>query len=289
MLKVLVFGATGLLGHKLMQELPRCCHAIGTTQRLLLTSEHNRQLNSDCMRFAVDVRNFQDVLRVIHELQPAVIVNCAGIVKSLFTNVSTEIASGVNTEFPLKLAEVCEHAGIRFIHISTDCVFSGKRGQYLESDIPDPVDAYGRSKLMGEPQSPACLTLRTSFIGRECGTSNGLIEWLYSQRGNCVRGFRQAVFSGMTTLVLARLVSTLICEHTELRGTWHVAAGPINKYSLLKAASDRLRLDVEIFPDDAVVCDRSLNGQRFRNATGFTPPSWDDMLDELAIDAQKYD
>lgn len=236
----------------------------------------------------VSAENFESVVRAVSETKPNNVVNCIGVVKSRVTEANAEMTEHVNGDFPIKLAKLCRQRGIRLIHTSTDCVFSGRRGCYSETDVPDPVDLYGRSKLRGEPSVPGCLTLRTSFIGREHGTQRGLVEWLCSQRGGSVRGFRRAVFSGVTTSVLARLIANLVEIH-DLDGLWHVAGDPIDKYSLLKLLNDALRLGIEIEPDDFVVCDRSLNGEAFRARTGFVAPTWREMVAELAVESRGYD
>ena len=165
----------------------------------------------------------------------------------------------------------------RLIHISTDCVFSGRKGNYSEDDLPDPPDLYGRSKLLGEVEGKNCLTIRTSMIGRELKGTHGLLEWLLSQRDAQVRGFKRAIFSGFTTQALADTIEEIVSEHRGLNGVWHVAAEPITKFDLLTLVKQTYGLAVEIEPDEAFVCDRSLNGSRFNSATGFRSPSWPEL------------
>lgn len=286
---VLVMGATGLLGHHVMRELMPCCTVLGTTQRSELGHEHSRLLDSDCMRFHVDAQQPSVVSRLIDGIRPDVVVNCIGIVKSRFEAVPTATAEFINGVFPGQLAQLCDRYGSRLIHVSTDCVFSGRQGNYTEQDPPDPIDAYGRTKQQGEPNNPSCLTIRSSFIGRECDTANGLVEWLCSQRGGRIHGYKKAIFSGMTAAVLARLIRDLIHNHSHLRGTWHAAATPISKFSLLTMVNQLLDLNVRIEPDESVVCDRSLDGSRLSARTGFQAPSWPQMISELAADSQLYE
>ena len=178
--------------------------------------------------------------------------------------------------------------GARVIHLSTDCVFSGRKGHYSETDSPDGEDLYGRTKLLGEVAVEGCLTIRTSMIGRELAGQHGLLEWFLSNDGGHVRGFRRAVFSGFTTNVLSELICDVIAEHRSLSGMWHVAAEPINKFDLLHLIRDAYGLSVDIEPDDSMVCDRSLDGSRFRAATGFVAPSWDAMIGSMAADGTPY-
>jgi dTDP-4-dehydrorhamnose reductase len=178
--------------------------------------------------------------------------------------------------------------GIRLIHISTDCVFSGRKGNYTEDDVSDAEDLYGRTKFLGEVGGDGCLTLRTSIIGREMETSHGLIEWFLSEEGKTVRGYKRAIFSGFTTIALGDIIARLIVEHQDLHGVWHVASKPINKFDLLELVREVYGLTIEIEPDESVVCDRSLNSDRFRRATGLVAPAWPDMIMEMYRDPTPY-
>jgi dTDP-4-dehydrorhamnose reductase len=188
------------------------------------------------------------------------------------------------------VAALCARRGIRLIHVSTDCVFSGRRGSYTERDEPDPVDLYGRSKLLGEPSGPGVLTLRTSMIGWELsGRRQGLLEWFASQAGATVDGYTRAIFSGPTAPVLARVIVDVAERHPNLEGLWHVGAEPIAKHDLLLRLRDALALPVEVAPKDEVVIDRSLDSSRFRAETGWSSPSWDEMVAELAATRAEED
>jgi dTDP-4-dehydrorhamnose reductase len=223
------------------------------------------------------------VERALDNLRPNVVVNCIGVVKQLAIE-PPEIVR-LNALFPHELAAACAPRGIRLIHLSTDCVFSGRHGGYIETDTPDPIDLYGRSKLAGEPAGPHVLTLRTSMIGWELGgRRQGLLEWFAGERGGTVRGYTRAVFSGPTTPVLSRAILAAI-DHPELTGTWHVAAEPIAKHELLLALRGALELEVDIVPDEALAIDRSLDASAFRAATGWAAPSWEEMIGELAATA----
>ena len=223
--------------------------------------------------------------RALAETHPDVVVNCIGIVKQADAVADPVTTVRVNSLFPHELAALCVRRNVRLIHLSTDCVFSGRRGSYTEGDEPDPVDFYGRSKLLGEPSGHGVLTLRTSMIGWELGgRRQGLLEWFVAQRGSTVSGYTRAVFSGPTSPVLAGLIAELAERHPELEGMRHVGAGPIAKYDLLLALRKALALDVEIVPDDGVVIDRSLDSSEFRDTTGWRPPPWDEMVAELAAE-----
>jgi dTDP-4-dehydrorhamnose reductase len=173
------------------------------------------------------------------------------------------------------------------LHLSTDCVFSGRKGGYREADQPDPVDTYGLSKLLGEPESGA-LTLRTSVIGPELASSNGLYEWFRSRHGQAVSGYRNAIFSGLTTLELSRVMLQVLESHPTLEGVWHVSSEPIAKLELLSKLNRAAQLGVTLLPDENFVCDRSLDSIRFQSETGYRPPSWDAMVQEMVEDGKSY-
>jgi dTDP-4-dehydrorhamnose reductase len=168
-------------------------------------------------------------------------------------------------------------------------VFSGRQGSYGEDDITDAEDLYGRTKALGEINYGNCLTIRTSMIGRELHGSHGLVEWFLGQQGKKVRGFKRAVFSGFTTNALAKVIGDIAAHQPGLRGTWHVAAEAIDKFDLLTQVRDAYELNIEIEPDETFVCDRSLNGLRFRDETGIVAPAWPEMIARMRADDTPYD
>jgi dTDP-4-dehydrorhamnose reductase len=225
---------------------------------------------------------------VFETVRPNVVVNCIGIVKQSALAEDPITTIEINSLFPHRVAGLCEEAGARLVHVSTDCVFSGRSGLYNESDIPDPVDLYGRSKLLGEVEAGHALTIRTSIIGRELDSSHGLLEWFLGQEGKSVRGFTRAIFSGFPTLSLARRLAQLIEAGPSLSGIWHLASEPISKYDLLLLFRDAYDLDVEITRDDDFACDRSLNGSRLTSATGIHVGEWRELIEEMAGDPTPY-
>jgi dTDP-4-dehydrorhamnose reductase len=228
------------------------------------------------------------VIRALQESRAAVAVNCIGVVKQSATTRDPVRTIRSNSLFPHQLAAACRERGVRLIQVSTDCAFSGRRGVYTEEDVPDPVDLYGRSKLLGEIDGEGALTIRTSMIGRELEQANGLLEWFLGEAGGSVRGFSRAVFSGPTTPVLSRALAEVIEGHHNLEGLYHLGAEPIDKYRLLCLLRDAFALEIEIQRDDGVEVDRSLDSRRFRAATGWEPPSWEEMVAELAEMAPFY-
>jgi dTDP-4-dehydrorhamnose reductase len=225
----------------------------------------------------IDVENADALMRVVAVSRPAVVINCVGVVKQLADSNDPLVALPLNAILPHRLSRLCEAAGARFVHISTDCVFSGKRGMYVESDAADASDLYGRSKLLGEVDAPHAITLRTSIIGHELSGAHGLVGWFLAQQGR-VKGFRRAIFSGLPTVELARVIRDLVLKMPSLRGLHHVSAAPINKFELLGLVKEVYGRDIDIVADDALVIDRSLDSSRFRAATGYVPPSWPDLI-----------
>ena len=273
-----------MLGHQLLRTLSDT-HEVQATVRRALAAYREFPLFSRVNTIdEIDARDWRRLADVIRTRSPQSVVNCIGLVKQRQEAKSPIPSLEINALLPHRLAELCGELGAQLIHFSTDCVFSGRQGGYRETDEPDPQDLYGRSKLLGEVAQPPGLTLRTSIIGRELKRKTGLVEWFLSQRGT-VRGFRRAIYTGLTTLEMGRLVTRLMTNHRDLHGVWQVASQPINKYDLLVEFSRKLgRTDVEIVPDDEFVCDRSLRGERFEAATGYRAPTWDEMLTELAAE-----
>lgn len=281
MSRILILGGDGMLGHQLLRQW-RDRHAVAVTLRQNLACYPGSLFKAGRDYANLDARRIEDFLPVLADFRPEVVVNCVGIVKQR-AEASDPIPSlELNALFPHKLAGLAAAQGFRLIHLSTDCVFSGERGHYSEVDRPDPVDLYGHSKLLGEVASPGCLTLRTSMIGPELTRRLSLYEWFRAQRGP-VKGYRQAVFSGLTTLEMARVLERLIVEFPLARGLYHLAGTAIDKCALLELMQSRLHLPVEIVPDDGVRIDRSLDASRFNAEFGYAPPTWTTMVDELTL------
>lgn len=286
-MRALVLGGAGMLGHRLWRELHQRMDAFVTIRRPYADYEHLAWFDEHRVIDHVDVTADAALERAFSIARPDVVVNAVGIVKQR-REVSAVGAIEVNTLLPHRLAERCAIAGARLVHLSTDCVFSGDRGHYAESAFPDARDLYGRSKLLGEVDGDACLTVRTSMVGREIGSVRGLVEWFLSRRGQTVRGFTHARFSGLTTLELSRVLANIVEYQADLSGIWHVAGDPTSKYDLLTLVNDAFGLGSTLEPDESFVCDRTLDASRFLNATGYRPPSWATMVAELAADPTPY-
>ncbi|RJO65921.1 MAG: SDR family oxidoreductase [Myxococcales bacterium] len=291
MARVLILGATGMLGHKLCQMLPRLGHEASATARGSASAlkPYREAFKQVRLIGGIDALDERKLERTISRAAPDVLINCVGIIKQHPAAKDPLLSIGVNSCLPHRLARLCGGLGVRLIHISTDCVFSGRKGNYTEEDVSDAEDLYGRSKFLGEVSGRGCLTLRTSIIGRELGGASGLLEWFLGNRGRTAPGYTRAVYTGFTTLEMARLIDRVIVRHPDLEGVWQVSSEPISKYDLLCLVRDAMRLDIDVTAEAAVRIDRSLNSEKFRNKTGYQPPSWPAMIEELARDAAPYE
>lgn len=277
-----------MLGHKLWQVFASRFDTYVTLHRDFNSYKQYKLFDKARSIDHVSAEGFDGVARAIAEFKPDVVVNCIGIVKQAESAKDPLASIEVNSLFPHRLARLCQGRRMRLIHISTDCVFSGRKGNYKESDLSDAEDIYGRTKALGEVSYKGCLTIRTSMIGRELEASNGLIEWFLSQEGKTVSGYKQAIFSGFTTNALADILAMVVARHPDLDEIWHVAAESISKFELLSLVKQVYGLNIRIEPDETVVCDRSLNADRFRQATGFVPPTWHDMIEQMYQDPTPY-
>jgi dTDP-4-dehydrorhamnose reductase len=280
-MRILILGGDGMLGHQLLHQF-RGRHEVRVTLRLSCEDYEPFQLFEPDMAFyRVDARQTDSLLQVMAEFLPQAVVNAVGIVKNRSEAKAVIPSLEINSLLPHRLALLCRAVGARLIHFSTDCVFSGRKGNYRETDQPDAEDLYGRTKLLGEVGESHCVTLRTSMIGPELSRKTGLLEWFLAQRGQAVKGFTKAVFSGFSTIELARIVELLLVNGPTIRGLYHVAAQPISKYDLLSLVRDRLSLPITIERDETFECDRSLDASRFHQDTGYSPPAWEAMIDEM--------
>lgn len=287
-MRVLVVGAGGMLGHQVWRACRDRFETWVTLHDAARSYARGQLFEPSRTIERLDVRDADAVVRAVATVKPAAIVNCVGIIKQRAEGKDPIVNLTVNALFPHRLAALATAAGARLIHISTDCVFSGTRGGYVEDDRPDADDLYGRTKFLGEVGAPH-LTLRTSLIGRELRGQDGLVEWFLGRRGGRADGYTGAVFSGFTTRQMARIVVDVIEGQPRLAGVYHVAAESITKYALLELLNDAFDAGVTL---DAVAeprIDRSLNGSRFRDATGLTAPPWLAMIADLASDPAPYE
>lgn len=276
--RVLVLGASGMLGHALLRFLAASdgMSVVGSLRSASALKYLPRELHANLV-LNVDMENLDSLTRLLEQVQPTVVINAVGLVKQRAIANDPLAAIPINALLPHRLAHLCELAGARLVHISTDCVFSGRTGMYRESDDSDATDLYGRSKFLGEVAYPHTVTLRTSCIGHELNSAHGLIVWFLGQRGT-VQGYTRAVFSGLPTVELARVIRDFVIPRPDLRGLYHVSTSPINKFDLLVLVAQVYGKSIEITPSDRVIVDRSLDSTRFRELTGYVPPAWPELV-----------
>jgi dTDP-4-dehydrorhamnose reductase len=276
--KVLVLGASGMLGNAVLRyfaahtehEVVGSIRAEGARGLLPLNVQEN-------VVSAGSVDDPDMLARLFDRTQPTVVINCVGLVKQLDEANDPLSAIPINSILPHRLGRLCSLVSARLVHLSTDCVFSGAKGMYSESDVPDAYDVYGRTKLLGEVSYAHTITLRTSIIGHELKGSSSLIGWFLAQTES-VKGFSRAVFSGLPTVEIAKIINEHVLPNANLYGLYHLSADPIDKYQLLRLVGKIYGKDTDIVEDQSLVIDRSLDSSRFRDATGFTPESWPELV-----------
>ena len=288
-MRILILGGSGMLGHRLWLNLSKEHETWVTVRGDGSQIPDHVIFPRKYLRTNVDALNFDQVIRALASIQPDLVINCIGLIKQMGHIARDPVFSiSLNALLPHRISLLCRTAKIRMIHFSTDCVFSGKKGNYLESDQSDAEDLYGRTKFLGEVSYPHSVTLRSSIIGRELKTRLGLIEWFLCQKGP-VHGYKNAMYTGFTTDEMSRILLNVVIINPGLSGVYHVASNPISKYDLLRLVKEKLSLQTEIIPDEDFRCDRSLDSSCFRSLTGYTPPTWEQMIEELAANSSFYD
>ena len=281
MTKLIVLGATGLLGNTLLkyfskQSNIKCYGIIRKSSDIdKLKSIKNVKL------YKIDYKNKNNIIKVFNKIKPNLIINCIGVVKQLtHKNQLSEIIR-INSFLPHYLTELANvKSKTRFIQFSTDCVFSGTKGKYKETDFPGAQDIYGRSKLLGELTYPNTLTLRTSIIGHELQTKYSLLSWFLDQK-KPIKGYKNAIFSGLTALEIAKFLEKFIIPNKKLNGMYHLSGNTIDKYELLNLVKSVYKKDIKIIIDKKVKINRSLNSNLLQKQTGYKPPNWTKLIQEM--------
>jgi dTDP-4-dehydrorhamnose reductase len=289
--KILILGGTGMLGHKLFQQLqpqfPGTMCTMKGHARDAAYSNVTLLQNRDVIE-CVDAFEFDELSKLLLRLRPQFLINCIGVIKQR-KDASSHIASiTINSLLSHRLADLCARWDGRLIHFSTDCVFSGRRGMYKEEDPTDAEDLYGKSKFLGETTEANALTLRASIIGRELTNHHSLLDWFFSNTGRTVKGYRKSIYSGVTTNHLAEVVADVIVRQPALSGVFQVSSQPISKYELLCLVREAYGLDIAIEPVDGEDTDRSMDGSQFRRTTGYRCPPWAALVEQLAKDPTPY-
>lgn len=277
--KILILGTAGMLGNTLYRYFRDVtAHDVVGASRNPICSPAMHQTANAALVSGIDVENIDSLIHLLNKHRPDIVINCVGIIKQRDDVDDPLTTLPINALLPHRLSQLCSLCGARLIHISTDCVFSGKKGMYAENDKPDADDLYGRSKLLGEVEASHVVTLRTSLIGHELHSNKSLLNWFLSQTGK-VLGYRRAIFSGLPTFEIARIIDQYILPTPSLLyGLTQVSADPIDKFSLLSIINNVYGKAIEIQPDDRISIDRSLDSSRFRKLTGYNPPNWKDLI-----------
>jgi dTDP-4-dehydrorhamnose reductase len=277
-MRILVLGASGMLGNAVLRVMDeKQDWAVFGTVRSSNVSRFFSDRIAQRLISGCDVENHDALVKVFAQVRPNVVINCIGLVKQLADSDDPLQAIPINSLLPHRLAGLCALLNARLVHMGTDCVFSGEKGGYTENDPSDAKDLYGKSKFLGEVDYPHAVTLRTSIIGHELQSAHSLIGWFLSQQDRC-KGYKRAIFSGLPTVTLAQIIRDVVIPSPDLSGVYHVAAKPISKYDLLRLVADVYGKSIVIEPDDQLIIDRSLNADRFRQATGYVAPDWPELI-----------
>jgi len=285
-MRVLILGASGMLGFQLLKFASKIStmSVYGTVRNKESLISNQKLINLNNIFELDDIQNYSSLNEIIRKISPDVIINAIGIVKQSDLAQNSIASIEINSLLPHKLAKICQDNSAKFIHISTDCVFDGLKGNYKLTDVSNAKDLYGRSKFLGEVIYGNSITLRTSIIGHEISGHNyGLLDW-FLQAKSTVLGYDKAVFSGLTTLELARLIFENILPKESVSGLFQVASYPINKFDLLNIIRGKYSLDIEIIASDHVQIDRSLDGTYFNQVFNYSPPTWPKMIEDFYND-----
>ncbi len=288
--KILILGGTGMLGHILLRYLyENTKFDVFATARNIeeIHKYFPPELASRFWRDNVDVGNFDSISHVLSTIKPDIVINCIGIIKQLPVANDPLTTITVNAQFPHRIAQISRDIGARVIHISTDCVFDGKKGMYTEDDIPCADDLYGRTKILGEISYPHCVTLRTSMIGHELKGQYGLVEWFLGQTGT-VQGYKNVIYSGFPTIVFSSIIHKYVLPIPDINGIYHISSTPISKFDLLGLIAEKYGKKIDIEPYEDFVQDRSLKSDRFHALTDYVSPAWPELIDAMYEDYEAH-
>jgi len=269
--KILILGTTGMLGSEMYKFFAR--------DKKFQIFKMNRKYSKNSIK--INIEDQDDLINKIKLINPDFVINCIGWIKQKY--VSGKMPYIINSQLPLFLSQLSLILKFKLIHISTDCVFTGKKGNYLDNDKKDAEDLYGLSKNLGEVKNLNTTTLRTSIIGFENGLKKyGLLEWFLSQKIN-VKGFDKVLFSGLTTLELSKIIKRYIFNKKLYNNILNVSSKPISKFELLKLIKITFNKDVRITKCTKIKLNRTLNSKKFKKITSYKCPSWKKMLNEMHV------
>lgn len=285
--KILILGANGMLGGSLHRYFSNTKNSVVGTVRSKEALEQLTGMGFDNIISGIDVTDYAVLESTISKIKPDYVFNCIGLIKQLSHSELPVPAIEINSLLPHKIAEICTKHDSRLVHFSTDCVFSGSTGGYIESSVPDATDLYGRSKLLGEVSYGKHLTLRTSIIGHELNSNVSLVDWFLSQT-KTVKGFSNAIFSGLPTCYVAEFLEKYVICNPSLSGMYHLSAEPIDKYSLLLLIKDKYKIELDVIDYPDFTIDRSLNSDSLRDLLNFQPLAWPDLIEKMNDEFNEY-
>ncbi len=283
-MKVLILGIDGMIGHKIAQSLSNDFVLFGSTRKNITIDSLGL---TSCTLIHYDFL-IEDSFSIIENINPDVIINCIGITTRRGASLNAFNTKQINQELPHKINQWTIDNEKKLIHFSTDCVFSGATGNYLDNDTPNAKDLYGETKGKGEIDSGTALTIRCSTIGREIYNHTELFEWLYSMQNKDIEGYSSVLYSGVTTLWMGKTVEKILKNNIGLSGIYNISSEPISKYHLLLKLSEAFKLNINISENSNIKSNKVLNSKKFTEITGIKPPNWDDLIPEFKNDCKKY-
>jgi dTDP-4-dehydrorhamnose reductase len=279
-----VLGGGGMLGHKIYQILSNEFNTFVTFRDFNDKLKSLKIFNENNTLNYVDAFKIESVEKAVQLISPDVVINCIGIIKQLKDSKNSRVSIYINSLFPHLLSEICDKYKAKLIHFSTDCVFSGKSGNYSEEDIADAADLYGRTKYLGEVNYENTLTIRTSIIGHELFDNFSLVDWFLSNKNGIVNGFTNAIYTGFPTILISKEIARIIKDFPELNKTYQISSKKISKFDLLKIINEVYCANVDIQPLGDFYCDKSLSSERYISKTNFQIPGWLEMVQEMYED-----
>jgi dTDP-4-dehydrorhamnose reductase len=288
--RILIFGATGMLGHKIVQLLSRrkYLELYGVNKNLKKRKLLEKNFNIKFIE-QKDKISKKNLLIFFNKNSFDYVINCLGIIKQKDKKFSKKEIVLINSKFPKIIDELSSHHKFKFIHFSTDCVFTGKKGNYSEKDFRDAKDLYGISKKNGEDlKKNNTLILRTSFIGHELFDNKSLLSWFLKTKQKNIQGYSKAFFSGLTNLEISRFIYSIIVKKNFYPGIFNLSGSKISKYELLKIINTKYKLNKNINKDEAVKIDRSLLNKKIIKKFKFKNKSWNKLIDQMKNDFDIY-
>jgi len=289
-MRILILGGNGMIGHKMYHIISKIHNDTWVTLRKSLRSySYSEIYNPEKVIDNVDLINFQIISNQLNKINPDIIINACGITIRRGIDILKSNSIILNSALPHFLNEWVTSNNKRLIHFSTDCVFTGAKGDYLDNDNKDALDLYGSTKSMGEVfDSKYAITLRGSMIGSELENKTELFEWFLKQNNKTIKGFNKVIYSGITTTKMAEIVLILINQYPNLNGIYNISSKPISKFELLKLWNDYFDINANIEIDNSYTSNKNLISNNFYKTISMKQPDWIELSSQLKIDNLLY-